>query len=539
MPKDPEDYPGDSPPQGGSPEENSPRPDGSPETPDTSDDQGELPFVGDSEDSASESNFPKADFPKSSLDKSEGEGSESGESEPESAEPESAEPESAEPESAEPESREKELDEESRDDQVEDPATIEESSEAESGDDPHIAGELGPDHDDPYHDEYHHEHHEEHEHQYDHDYHGHEDDHGDYGYGHGAGVYGDDDAENDSNEEEEGFGGPIKPFLDHLEDLRWTVMKVVVAVVMGMLIALIGSPYIVKFLTYPLKSAQQIKQLNSDPDKRMIPVKLGDGVAFHIKESDLTKWVDEGLLVEDANKTEIISALRLMPRPGSLSLDTNGTKYSMDLHVDINGTDRLPWEVQLKAYGPLKSFFIALKIGLYGGLTISMPFVIYFLAQFVLPALRINEKKWLLKLSSFGAGLFALGMGFCYLVIMKVALWASVGFANMLGFGADEWQAEEYISFVCKFMVGMGLAFQMPVILLFLVRVGILDYKKLSEFRMYAVVVNLILAAVITPTGDPFTLSLVAVPLQLLYELSTLIAWFWHKKEAAEEEDEE
>ena len=529
MPKDPEDYPGDSPPEGDSPEENSPRPDDSPETPDSSDDQGELPFGGDSKDSASESNFPKEDFPKSGLDNSKGEGSESGE---------------AEPESAEPESEEKELDEESRDDQVEDPATIEESSEAESGDDPHIAGELGPGHDDPYHDEYHHahddyhhEHHEEHEHQYDHDYHGHEDDHGDYGYGHGAGVYGDDDVENDSNEEEEGFGGPIKPFLDHLEDLRWTVMKVVVAVVMGMLIALIGSPYIVKFLTYPLKSAQQIKQLNSDPDKRMIPVKLGDGVAFHIKESDLTKWVDEGLLIKDANKTEIITALRLMPRPGSL--DANGTKYSMHLHVDTNGTDRVPWEVQLKAYGPLKSFFIALKIGLYGGLTISMPFVIYFLAQFVLPALRVNEKKWLLKLSSFGAGLFALGMGFCYLVIMKVALWASVGFANMLGFGADEWQAEEYISFVCKFMVGMGLAFQMPVILLFLVRVGILDYKKLSEFRMYAVVVNLILAAVITPTGDPFTLSLVAVPLQLLYELSTLIAWFWHKKEAAEEEDEE
>ena len=519
MPKDPEDYPGDSPPEGDSPEENSPRPDGSPDTPDSSDDQGELPFGGDSKDSAFESNFPKADFPKSDLDKSKGEGSESGE--------------------AEPESEEKELDEESRDDQVEDPATIEESSEAESGDDPHIAGELGPDHDDPYHDEYHHDHddyhheyHEEQEHQYDHDYHGHEDDHGDYGYGHGAG-YGDDQGDS----EEEGFGGPIKPFLDHLEDLRWTVMKVVVAIVVGMLIALIGSPYIVKFLTYPLNSAQQIQQVNSNPDKRMIPVKLGDGVAFHVRESDLKEWVEEGLLVKDANQTEVITALRLIPSPGSL--DVNGTKYSMQLHVDTNGTDRVPWEVELKAYGPLKSFFIALKIGLYGGLTISMPFVIYFLAQFVLPALRINEKQWLFKLSSFGAGLFMLGVVFCYLIIMKVALWASVGFANMLGFGADEWQAEEYISFVCKFMVGMGLAFQMPVILLFLVRVGILDYKKLSEFRMYAVVVNLILAAVITPTGDPFTLSLVAVPLQLLYELSTLIAWFWHKKEAAEEEDEE
>ena len=526
MPKDPEDHPGDSHPDGDTPEENSPRPDDSPESSDSTEDQGELPFGGDPKDSASDSNFPEAEFPKSDLGKKEGEGSEPSEPEPE--------PDASESEEKEPEG-------ETRDDQAEDPATLEESSEAESGDDPHIAGELGPDHEDPYHDEYHHdhddyhhEHHEEHEYQYDHDYHGHEDDHGDYGYGHGAG-YGDDEL--DSEEEEEGFGGPIKPFLDHLEDLRWTVMKVVVAIVVGMLIALIGSPYIVKFLTYPLNSAQQIQQVNSNPDKRMIPVKLGDGVAFHVRESDLKEWVEEGLLVKDANQTEVITALRLIPSPGSL--DVNGTKYSMQLHVDTNGTDRVPWEVELKAYGPLKSFFIALKIGLYGGLTISMPFVIYFLAQFVLPALRINEKQWLFKLSGFGAGLFMLGVVFCYLIIMKVALWASVGFANMLGFGADEWQAEEYISFVCKFMVGMGLAFQMPVILLFLVRVGILDYKKLSEFRMYAVVANLIIAAVITPTGDPFTLSLVAVPLQLLYELSTLIAWFWHKKEAAEKEDEE
>ena len=526
MPKDPEDHPGDSHPDGDTPEENSPRPDDSPESSDSTEDQGELPFGGDPKDSASDSNFPEAEFPKSDLGKKEGEGSEPSEPEPE--------PDASESEEKEPEG-------ETRDDQAEDPATLEESSEAESGDDPHIAGELGPDHEDPYHDEYHHdhddyhhEHHEEHEYQYDHDYHGHEDDHGDYGYGHGAG-YGDDEL--DSEEEEEGFGGPIKPFLDHLEDLRWTVMKVVVAIVVGMLIALIGSPYIVKFLTYPLNSAQQIQQVNSNPDKRMIPIKLGDGVAFHVRESDLKEWVDEGLLVKDANQTEVITALRLIPSPGSL--DDNGTKYSMQLHVDTNGTDRVPWEVELKAYGPLKSFFIALKIGLYGGLTLSMPFVIYFLAQFVLPALRINEKKWLFKLSGFGAGLFMLGVVFCYLIIMKVALWASVGFANMLGFGADEWQAEEYISFVCKFMVGMGLAFQMPVILLFLVRVGILDYKKLSDFRIYAVVANLIIATVITPTGDPFTHSLVAVPLQLLYELSTLIAWFWHKKEAAEKEDEE
>lgn len=156
----------------------------------------------------------------------------------------------------------------------------------------------------------------------------------------------------------------------------------------------------------------------------------------------------------------------------------------------------------------------------------------------MLPALRVNEKKWLFKLSGFGTGLFFIGVAFCYLVIMEVALWASVGFANMLGFGADEWQAEEYISFVCKFLVGMGLAFQMPVVLLFLVKIGLIDYKKLIDWRMYAVIFNLVAAALITPTGDPFTLLLVAIPLQFLYELSVLIAWYWYKKELTEEIEE-
>ena len=119
---------------------------------------------------------------------------------------------------------------------------------------------------------------------------------------------------------------------------------------------------------------------------------------------------------------------------------------------------------------------------------------------------------------------------------MKAALWASVGFANMLGFGADEWQAEEYISFVCKFLVGMGLAFQMPVVLLFLVKIGLFNYKNLNDWRMYAVVFNLVASALITPTGDPFTLMLVAVPLQCLYEISVFIAWYWYRKENVSEE---
>jgi sec-independent protein translocase protein TatC len=122
---------------------------------------------------------------------------------------------------------------------------------------------------------------------------------------------------------------------------------------------------------------------------------------------------------------------------------------------------------------------------------------------------------------------------------MQFAVWASVGFAGMLGFGADEWQAEEYINFICMFMVGMGVAFQLPMVLLFLVKIGILDYKKLSKWRMYAVVANLVVSAILTPTGDPFTLLLVAFPLHLLYEMSILIAWIWFRRDAKKEAEAE
>ncbi len=519
MAKEPEDNPGSSHPGGDESPEKSPPLEGLPSAPEG---QEELPFDEKSHRKGPDVDFPEAKFPQ----------------------PDEVEKRQFDEPVSDTDHGEEAVEKEAPDAEVEKEASHKDEHSDGEIVEPNIASELeegdekpsGEEHDhghDEYHHDYHDEYHEEHYHDDEHDYHGHEDDYGDYG-----GSYGDDGANAGGGDDDGGgerFGGPIKPFLDHLEDLRWTIMKVVIAVVIGMLIALIGSPYIVKFLTFPLNSAQQIQQVNSNPDKRMIPVKLGGGVVSHIRESDLSQWVEGGYLEKDANRTETITGIHLVPSLGSL--DDNGTQYALQMRVDTNGSEHVSWEVELKAYGPLKSFFIALKIGLYGGLTLSMPFVIYFIAQFVLPALRIKEKKWIFRLSGFGAGLFMLGVGFCYFIIMKVALWASVGFANMLGFGADEWQAEEYISFVCKFMVGMGLAFQMPMILLFLVKVNILDYRKLSDFRMYAVVANLIIAAVITPTGDPFTLSLVAVPLHLLYELSTLIAWFWHKKELAEEED--
>ncbi|MGB9603993.1 MAG: twin-arginine translocase subunit TatC, partial [Limisphaerales bacterium] len=97
---------------------------------------------------------------------------------------------------------------------------------------------------------------------------------------------------------------------------------------------------------------------------------------------------------------------------------------------------------------------------------------------------------------------------------------------------------DAYLSFVVKFMLGMGLAFQLPVVILLLVKIGILDYEKLKNFRSYAFVANLTISAVVTPSGDPFTMLIMALPLHLLYEISTLVAWYWHRKELKKAQQE-
>ena len=84
-------------------------------------------------------------------------------------------------------------------------------------------------------------------------------------------------------------------------------------------------------------------------------------------------------------------------------------------------------------------------------------------------------------------------------------------------------------------MIGMGLAFELPVVILLLVKIGVLDYKKLAKFRMYWVVINLVLASVLTPP-DIITQVLMALPMQLFYELSVFIAWIWYRRDKKREE---
>jgi len=187
-------------------------------------------------------------------------------------------------------------------------------------------------------------------------------------------------------------------------------------------------------------------------------------------------------------------------------------------------------QIPLINLGPVSAFFIAFQVAFYGGLGLSSPFIFYFVASFVFPALKMKEKKYVYRGLIFGASLFIIGVAFCYFALMPLALAASMKYSEWLGFSVTQWRAEEYISFVCKFMLGMGLGFELPVVILTLVKIGVLNYRLLSKGRRYMIVINLILGAVLT-TPEVITQVIMFIPLQLLYEMSIWIAWYWERRE--------
>lgn len=183
----------------------------------------------------------------------------------------------------------------------------------------------------------------------------------------------------------------------------------------------------------------------------------------------------------------------------------------------------------LQSLGVADSFTISLKLAFYAGFVLSFPFILYFLAEFVMPALTAREKRVLLPASLAGFGLFLIGVTFCYFVVLPQTLAFFFNDAKAMNW-QPTWTVGEYYSFTTQMVIGFGLAFELPLVVLVLVKIGILDRATLQRTRAFAVIVIFIVAAIITPTSDVLTLMLMGVPMYLLYELCIFIAWFMERK---------
>lgn len=183
--------------------------------------------------------------------------------------------------------------------------------------------------------------------------------------------------------------------------------------------------------------------------------------------------------------------------------------------------DVLPEGSNVIFTGVQEPFFTAMKVAFFAGFILSLPVIFWQFWLFVAPGLYDNEKKLVIPFVSAATIMFLIGASFCYFVVVPLA------FAFLVGFGSALFTAlpsiGEYVGFFTKFLVGFGLSFEMPVIIFFFAKLGLVDDKALKDFFRYAIVIIFTLAGILTPP-DILSQFLMAIPLLLLYGVSIYVA---------------
>lgn len=168
----------------------------------------------------------------------------------------------------------------------------------------------------------------------------------------------------------------------------------------------------------------------------------------------------------------------------------------------------------------LEQFSIRLTVAGYTGLALAMPVILWQLWRFITPGLYPHEKRYAVPFVLSGVILFFLGAALAFWTVPR-----ALAFLVGIG-GGDQFEpfftASNYLSFLVKMMIGFGVGFEFPILLVFLQLARIVKPKHLASWRRYAVVAIVILVAVITPSGDPFSLAVLSVPMYIFYELSII-----------------
>ncbi|HEX9683676.1 MAG TPA: twin-arginine translocase subunit TatC [Acidimicrobiales bacterium] len=175
---------------------------------------------------------------------------------------------------------------------------------------------------------------------------------------------------------------------------------------------------------------------------------------------------------------------------------------------------------------PLEGFRVRMQIAGYGGLVIALPIVLWQVWRFITPGLNPNEKRFAVPFVLSSVVLFVMGAAF--------ALWSfprALDFLARIG-GEDItplYSPGNYLSLITFMMLAFGIGFEFPIVLIFLQLAGVLPTQKLRDWRRPAIIMIVVAAAIITPSGDPFTLLALSGPMYIFYEVSIIIGRFLKK----------
>jgi len=171
---------------------------------------------------------------------------------------------------------------------------------------------------------------------------------------------------------------------------------------------------------------------------------------------------------------------------------------------------------QLQVLGATEQFSVLMRIGLFGGVILGSPVILWQIWGFISPALTARERRWAIPIIAACVSLFALGVVFGYWALPR-------GLEFLLNIFPDvrtDLRMLEYFSFAMRFMLAFGVSFLYPVFLFAAAAAGLVNSQQLAKGRRWAVLIIVIVAALITPTGDALTLALLSVPLYIFYEIT-------------------
>lgn len=349
-----------------------------------------------------------------------------------------------------------------------------------------------------------------------------------------------------------------KPFLEHLEDLRVMITRIVITLMISMTVCFLFQKQLMEVLRRPVEQVwitQLREKLPQDTDTAPKPLDVDvwekaksleqaasgleagqrdifyqnndPNLAFHAKSVALLRAV---LALPEEKRAAFLAAVDV---PADLKRQVEAlVKTAPSPEADSRGNLRL-----MSALKPTETFMLSMKLSFFAGIIVAFPLLLMFVLQFVLPGLHANEKRVLWPSMLIGFGLFLGGVLFAYYAVLPRALLFFYEWSGNLGVSND-WRIGEYISFATQFTLLFGLSFELPVVVMVFVKLGLLSYEMMSRTRSYAILAIFVTAAVLTPTPDAFTLVLMAAPMLILYELCIWLAWLDRRKNRIAEERE-
>ena len=323
-------------------------------------------------------------------------------------------------------------------------------------------------------------------------------------------------------------------FLEHLDELRKRLVRSVIFILLAFIACFYFSGVIFQFLAVPVqRELRAAKQKRIESGGTFASFKEGDTARFVFNQkTDLGAAVipvgaSVSSKIAKCEETKLCVLTEEDIFVGSVVIP-KGTKVA---EIITDGSNTAGYEEQLIVTTPVESFTLYVTVSLYAAIALSVPFLLLQIWGFISPALYKHERRYVTPFIGLSTVSFVLGAAFAYYILFPPAM------SYLLGLGQDfnlMLRATDYFDFITLIMLAMGLIFQMPAITYVLARIGIVSARFLLDAWKFAGVIILILAAVISPTGDIPNMMLFAAPMMVLYMFSIVIAAFFGKKREKE-----